>query len=328
MSSQYFLKYRVKFHKCATLLRMNIFVEFWTIKIPPNLVKFSLSDYTNLIFQLAILHMSHTRFKFITFIVLSALVANSCDMLESSPYDVHITGEKNLTNKNIALIKQRTQGKNHIKFAMISDSQRSYDETLDAVNFINKYDDIDFVVHGGDLTEFGATKEFLWQRDILNRLKVPYICVIGNHDCLATGVETYKSVFGPLNFSFTAGNVKFLCLNTNALEFDYSVSVPDMRFLKHELVSVTDSIRRTIVLMHAGPFSEQFGNNITDEFHSLLTQFPGLQFCLYGHGHNVRVDEPFNDGVKYYECANTKKRSLLLFTLNPNNSYDYEVVNF
>lgn len=271
--------------------------------------------------------MSFIRFVSAAIIMFYASLV-SCDMLESSPYDVRITGEKHLTGKNIALIEQRTSSKSRIRFAMISDTQRGYDETLDAVDAINHLDGIDFVLHGGDLTEYGATKEFLWQRDILNKLKVPYVCVIGNHDCVATGVESYQSLFGNLNFSFVAGNVKFLCLNTNALEFDHSTAVPDMNFIKGELYSLDKNVEKTVVLMHAGPFSEQFNNNIAAEFHYLLKQFPNLQFCVYGHGHHTKVSEPFNDGVKYYECGNIKKRSMLLFTLNSDNTYEYEVVDF
>lgn len=252
----------------------------------------------------------------------------SCDMLESSPYDVRISGEKHLTAKNVALIEQNTAGRKTIRFAMISDSQRCYDETRDAVDAINRRGDIDFVLHGGDLTEYGATKEFLWQRDILNRLTVPYVCIIGNHDCLATGVEAFRTIFGDLNFSFVAGNVKFLCLNTNALEFDHSTAVPDMSFLRRELMTPDGRVEKTVVLMHAGPFTEQFNNDIAGEFHGRLKQFPNLQFCLMGHGHNVKVEEPFGDGIVYYECANPKKRTMLLFTLNPGNSYDYEVLDF
>jgi len=249
-------------------------------------------------------------------------------MLESNPYDVNITGEKHLTSKNIALIEAETSGKKVIKFAMISDSQRFYDETVDAVKSINGRSDIDFVVHGGDLTEYGATKEFLWQRDILARLKVPYVCVIGNHDCIATGVEAYKSLFGPLNFTFVAGNVKFVCLNTNALEFDHSESVPDFGFMRDEAKQYPSDVTKTVVLMHAGPYSEQFDNNVAFVFHSIIKNMPGLQFCLYGHGHNVSVDDMFDDGVIYYQCPATKKRAYLLFTINDNNTYDYEVVDF
>lgn len=250
-------------------------------------------------------------------------------MIESNPYDVHITGEKQLTCKHINLIESATAGKPELRFAVISDSQRFYDETRDAVNAINARGDVDFVLHGGDLTEYGATKEFLWQRDILEKFSMPFVCVIGNHDCLATGLEAYQSLFGPLDFAFTAGDVRFVCLNTNALEFDYSQAVPDFSFIRSEIAAPHPSNRKTVVLMHARPYSEQFNNNVATEFHALLTQLPNLQFCIYGHGHNVTVDNLFNDGVIYYQCASTKKRSYLLFTIHSDNdAYDYEVVEF
>ena len=34
------------------------------------------------------------------------------------------------------------------------------------------------------MSDFGVTDEFLWQRDIMNKLRVPYVALIGNHDCL------------------------------------------------------------------------------------------------------------------------------------------------
>lgn len=255
------------------------------------------------------------------------MMCQGCDMLESHPYDVSVSGEKGLTAKNVAQIEASLSGRNAFVFAMISDTQRGYDETADAVKALNARAGIDFVVHGGDFSEYGATREFEWQRDLLSRLEMPWVSVIGNHDCIATGIDAYKAVFGPLDYSFTAGDVKFLCLNTNALEFDYSTAVPDFGFLKHELALTDPETRRTIVLMHAGPFSEQFNNNVADDFHRLLKSFPDLQFCLYGHGHNIVVSDPFGDGVMYYECAGIMKRSYLLFTVRED-GYDYEVVGF
>lgn len=260
--------------------------------------------------------------------IFCSILLTGCDMLEAHPYDVHIDGEKNITEKNISLIEAKTKGKEVIRFAMISDTQRFYDETDEVVRTLNQRDDIDFVLHGGDLTEYGATKEFIWQRNILNKLKVPYLCVIGNHDCLATGIECYEAIFGNLNFSFKAGNVKFLCLNTNAIEFDYNNSVPDMSFLKNELANLEHDINKTVVLMHSGPFSDQFNNNIAEEFHNLLTKFPNIQFCLYGHGHSISVDDFFDDGIIYYECPTIKKKCYLLMTINEDGSYNYEAVEF
>ena len=45
------------------------------------------------------------------FFVLLALCFSGCDMLETHPYDVHITGERELNNKNIQLIENKMQGR-------------------------------------------------------------------------------------------------------------------------------------------------------------------------------------------------------------------------
>ena len=166
--------------------------------------------------------------KKLTFLLLSAgcLLATSCDLIDYHPYDVRIEGETDVNAHHIEQIEAACLGKDTIRFITMGDSQRWYDETEDFVNHVNRRDDIDFVIHGGDMSDFGLTDEFLWQRDIMNGLRVPYVALIGNHDCLGTGEETYRAVFGNPNFSFIAGRVKFVCLNTNAIEYDYSTPVP------------------------------------------------------------------------------------------------------
>lgn len=250
-----------------------------------------------------------------------------CDMIEYHPYDLDIDGETDVNRRNIERIEAATKGKKEIRFAVISDTQRWYDETEDAVEVLNQRGDLDFVLHTGDLSDFGLKLEFEKQRDILNGLDVPYVCLLGNHDCLATGLDVYRRIFGTEDFAFTAGNVRFLCLNTNALEFDYSSAVPNIQYIRNEIKNVPEEVEKTVVAMHAGPFSEQFNNNMAEYFHYYLRQMPDLQFCVYGHGHNISVDEFFHDGIVYYECTCAKKRAYLLFTLN-SEGYAYEVVNF
>lgn len=258
-------------------------------------------------------------------VVFTTLVG--CSMIEVHPYDAHIEGEFNLTEKNVRLIEERLQGKTQFKFAMISDTQRWFDETEDFVEAINERDDIDFIIHGGDIADFGLTNEFLMMRDILSKLKSPYITTIGNHDCLATGEYVYKKLFGPTNYSFTAGGVRFLGLNTNALEYDYSERVPDFTFLSNELNAFPMEVKRSIIFMHAAPGSDVFNNNVDFIFQRFIKEFPGLMFCLHGHTHGVGVKDIFSDGVLYYECPCIEKRIYLLFTINEN-SYEYEVVKF
>lgn len=266
--------------------------------------------------------------KYITTIC-CLLCLTSCEMFETHPYDVDISGETKLNEKNIQLIEAQTKGKKSIKFAMISDTQRRYDETLDAVKAINARGDIDFVINGGDISDFGATDEFIMMRDIYMQFDMPNVSVIGNHDHLGTGLDTYRAVFGDTNFAFTAGNVRFICLNTNALEYDYSEPVPDFTFIENELNNLDPAVEKTIFAMHVAPQNLIFNNNVANAFEYYLTQFPNLQFCLYGHDHTLRVDDIFGDGVLYYQCPDIKKRIYLVFTLHEDsNDYDYEAVEY
>ncbi len=260
-------------------------------------------------------------------VALLAILSCSCDMIEYHPYDLDIDGKENINAENIGEIEQTLKDRDEISFVVISDTQRWYDETEDAVAAINKRNDIDFVLHTGDLSDFGAKLEFELQRDILEKLRVPYVCVLGNHDCVATGKQVFNRIFGDDNFAFTAGNIRFICLNTNALEFDYSEAVPDFSFMQSELDNMPSAIEKTVVAMHSGPYSEQFNNNIAPIFHHFIKRYPQLQFCVYGHGHNVSIDNFFDDGILYYECASAKRRSYLHFTIHKN-GYDYEAVNY
>lgn len=219
-------------------------------------------------------------------------------------------------------------GRDSMRFVLISDTQRWYDETNDAVKSINQRGDIDFVVHCGDISDFGVTKEFELQRDILLKLKVPFVVLLGNHDCLGTGEDAYVYIFGNPDFSFTAGDTHFVCLNTNAFEYDYSTAVPDFSFIKQDYESVPETVRRTVVAMHAQPTSDQFNNNVSDLFESEIRKYPQLAFCMCGHGHKTQINDLYGDGVLYYECAAAKSREYIVFTLKNDGSYDSEVVKY
>lgn len=255
------------------------------------------------------------------------LALAGCDVIEYHPYDTRIDGPTDINATNVKRIEESCGGKTAIRFAVISDTQRWYDETREAVGSINTRGDIDFVIHCGDLTDFGATKEFVWMRDELQRLHPPYVCLLGNHDCLGTGGDVFRRMYGLPDFSFTAGRVHFVCLNTNAYEYDYSVAIPDFAFLKADLAAVPTQAERTVVAMHAAPQTEQFNNNVADYFQSTLHQYPGLSFCICGHGHATTQSDIFGDGILYYECGAAKKRQYLVFTINEK-GVTYEVADY
>lgn len=265
--------------------------------------------------------------KNLRLILAFVVLCGGCGMIDYHPYDVRIKGETNINAKNIQRIEAACREKNTIRFAVMGDTQRWYDETEKFVNAANARNDLDFVIHGGDISDFGLTDEFLWQRDIMNGLHVPYVVMIGNHDCLGTGKETFQKVFGTVNFSFIAAGVKFVCLNTNALEFDYSEPVPDFSFIESQFTEREEMYAKTVVAMHAEPYADVFNDNVAKVFQHYIKMYPNLQFCLCAHAHSLGVLDLFNDGVIYYRSANIKERSYLLFTITPTD-YSYEVVYF
>lgn len=274
-----------------------------------------------------------------------ASLISSCDMVENQPYAARITGK---TDLNTIYTRELSAAglKPPFSFAFITDTQGSLDEMRQAIGIIRSRKDIDFIVHGGDLTDFGIVKEFIWARDIMEEAGIPYITVIGNHDCLGNGNDTFDYIFGPENFSFNIGPVHFLCLNTIALEYDYSRPVPDLDFIERDILSVAetnaqhpDSITHSIVVMHSRPYDEQFNNNVAKPFNYYISQLPGMDigksgsdtcdkgFCINGHNHAIAVSDIFDNGILYYQCADMGKRTFFIFTVT-DDGYDYETVVF
>lgn len=265
------------------------------------------------------------KYPVIAFFLLG--VMNSCELIDYHPYDGRTDGCENWNRHATERIEAACNGKDTIRFILMGDTQRWYDETEAFVTHMKGRTDVDFVIHGGDITDFGMTKEFEWVHRIMSKLSIPYVALIGNHDVIGNGLQIYHSMYGDENFSFVAGNTKFVCLNTNALEFDYSHPVPDFSFLRQEIADTTQGFDRTVVAMHVQPYGEQFDNNVADPFQHYLLMLRNLEFCLHAHTHALQANDIFGDGIMYYGCSKMKDRNYYLFTMTPG-GYSYEVVSY
>ncbi|MCR5003553.1 MAG: PQQ-binding-like beta-propeller repeat protein [Bacteroidales bacterium] len=113
-----------------------------------------------------------------------------------------------------------------IKFAFVTDTHFSFGSPSveglgKVVRDINSQDDLDFVVFGGDITDFGTDEEIAASKSVIDSLRYKYYIVAGNHDSKwsESGCNTFKEVFGYENFNFEFGGWRFLGCNCG----------PDMR---------------------------------------------------------------------------------------------------
>jgi len=284
--------------------------------------------------------------RFPTWLLLTVItvVLSGCDNFESSPYAAKITGNRNTLATSLATLSQREPGLS-LRFAFITDTHDAIDEINAAIDIIRSRGNIDFIIHGGDMTDLGLPKEFMWCRDAMEKSELPFVTVIGNHDCLGNGEDSYEWIFGPKNYSFDVAGVHFVCLNTIALEYDYSEPVPDLNFILKDAESVAKtnqehpgSITHTVIVMHSRPFDEQFNNNVATPFLYYLQQYPGMKtedgddsytkaFCLCGHNHNFQVTDLYDAGLLFYQGDNIAKRSFMIFTIDED-GYEMEKVEF
>lgn len=287
--------------------------------------------------------------------LLAVMSLAACDNFEYHPYAANISGETNINRHGMDRIKKSITGL-PMKFAFVTDTQGSWDELEVALDDIKKRGDIDFIVHGGDMTDFGLPKEFMWCRDMMNKASLPWFAVIGNHDCVGNGETTFKHIFGAKNYSFTVAGVHFVCLNTNALEYDYSEPVPDLDFMEADAAEVAalnevspGTVTHTVAVMHSRPYDEQFNNNVAKPFLYYLRFFPGMGaddetvddpdapewkrgtlargFCLNGHNHSTSVYNINDEGLLFYQCANMGKREYLVVTIT-SDGYEVESIDF
>ena len=285
----------------------------------------------------------HRSYKWLLLAVL-AFALSGCDNFEPSPYAAGIKGKRN-TNAASVEVLTSTGLTLPLRFAFITDTHDATRETEQAIDIIRRRGDVDFIIHGGDLTDFGLPKEYMWCRDAMEKSGLPYVAVIGNHDCLGNGEDNYEWIFGAKNYSYTLAGVHFVSLNTTALEYDYSEPVPDLNFIVEDAAAVSeineqfpDSISHTVVVMHSRPFDEQFNNNVATPFIYYLHGFPGMKsdsegstythaFCLCGHNHHFLASDLYDCGLMFYQGDNIAKRTFMIFTVNAD-GYEMEKVEF
>ena len=188
---------------------------------------------------------------------------------------------------------------------MISDTQRFYDELDDVVEALKQRTDIDFVILTGDITDFGIIKEYRWVNERLNKLNVPVLTVIGNHDCQGNGKKLYQAMYGAFDYTVNIGRNRFVFINTNSLEF--TDPVPDLNFFRNALKD-TINFDNAFVLSHIAPFDNDFSRSLEQEF-ARIARESKVKVSIHGHQHGYTPERKFyDDGVDYLIVGSVQKR--------------------
>ncbi|MBX0291800.1 metallophosphoesterase [Hymenobacter sp. HSC-4F20] len=258
----------------------------------------------------------------------AALLLGGCEMLEFSPND-HRSPERqqDLTAKNLARLTQSPlPAGDTLRFVFTGDSQRFYNEAEDLVKSVNQQAGIQFLIVAGDISDFGFGREMRWVDDQLRKLKVPYVTVIGNHDSVGNGRKAYEEIFGPLNYSFTYADTKFIMTDTNGREYNFDGKIPNMSWVSSELQDA--STRRHVIISHVPPQDEDFDPAVREAYITALRNDPRLAFEMNGHRHDFSIGEPFNDGVTYINSYGFEKRQYVIVTVWGDKQFRLKKVQF
>jgi predicted phosphodiesterase len=244
----------------------------------------------------------------------------ACDTPFSfSPFEANVPEEfQNTTAKNLQRIALLDTSVRHsFKVALLADIHYHYDNLTDALTDIDQKDSAAFIIVAGDLTENGLKKEFELFRDIMAGTNKPYLTVIGNHDYLSNGGMIYQQMFGPLNYSFTFQNVKFVMWDNVLWESNKS---PDWQWLQSSLDEpavddARDAYHHVIPFSHVPPVDGQLVEK-AGMFHELL-RGSNVKLSIHGHKHLHSMEEYFGDGIRYVTIGSPQRRSYVLLTISP-----------
>lgn len=241
---------------------------------------------------------------------------SSCELLEFNPNAHNGSGDQtDLTAKNLArLAANPLPPGDTLRFVFTGDSQRFYEYNERLVASVNQQPGISLLVVAGDISDFGMAREMRLVAERLNKLKVPYLTVIGNHDQVGNGREAYQHVFGPLNYSFVYGETKFTFIDTNSREYNFNGRIPDVPWLQQQ-VSNLQGAKRQVVMSHVPPQDDDFDKQLTPAYTRALATAPKMVFELNGHRHSYSIGQPFNDGVTYINSHAFERDQYVILTV-------------
>lgn len=175
------------------------------------------------------------------------------------------------------------------KFAFVSDthvgSNNAADDLRRTVNDINSNPDLKFVVITGDITEFGADKELMLAKQILDSLNKKWYIIPGNHDAnwSESGSNTFRRIFGSETFAFNYGGYLFAGTSSGPNMRMGPGQVPRENIVWLDSVLNHTSPKTPVIYLNHYP-QDSSQNNWFTVINALKKK--NIELILCGHGHH------------------------------------------
>lgn len=150
-----------------------------------------------------------------------------------------------------------------------------------------------FIVNNGDATSSGQEYQYKAFIRLISRLKIPFLCMPGNHDYFFGGAKNYSKYLGESYYYFDLDNFGFIFLDNawGKIEDD------EFNWLKNLL----GGRKKIFIFMHQPPPLEEWKSHCfkgnADKFLQIATSKNGVITVFTGHIHGYSEKE--YNGVKY-----------------------------
>jgi Icc protein len=158
---------------------------------------------------------------------------------------------------------------------------------------------LSFVFLPGDVADDGSRAAYGVVRVELDRLKVPWCAIVGDHDVHEKSFANFLEAMSErTHYSFTVGSVRFVAMNAFDVPHPGSFAVSDeqLAWVKYELQTATDAGESKVLLLHCYPSDLKVGGA---ELMEVLRNFD-VSLIDTGHTH---YNEIANDGRTLYSAT-------------------------
>ncbi len=182
----------------------------------------------------------------------------------------------------------------HISDTHIGEKDHYNEESLRIALKEIEDNDINMLIHSGDLTQDGNLKYYKKAREIFDEIEIPYIIIPGNHDKRSGGLSLFKEYFGSPNGVFESQDAVVIYVDSAVPDTDVGrVGMVKYDMIKEALAENSSKPIKIVVLHHHTVPIPKAGRerNVLSNAGDLLELFlkADVDLVLSGHRHYPNV---------------------------------------